>query len=152
MTDDSELPDVFHVLVAIDGNEERLSRLLEAVEQLPGREDIQSTVLYVHEEVDTPADEAGKQVIDAINEDIDDLQGLPDSLERARDALTDLGIETTVSTAKGSPAAAILDVADDCGADAIYLAGRKRTPVGKAVFGSVTQSVILDSELPVTVA
>jgi nucleotide-binding universal stress UspA family protein len=36
-------------------------------------------------------------------------------------------------------------------ADLVVVGARKRTPVGKAVFGSVTQSVVLDSPVPVTV-
>ncbi|WP_144901067.1 universal stress protein [Halobellus captivus] len=31
----------------------------------------------------------------------------------------------------------------------LVVGGRKRTPVGKAIFGSVTQSVLLESDLPV---
>jgi nucleotide-binding universal stress UspA family protein len=33
----------------------------------------------------------------------------------------------------------------------ICVAGRKRTPTGKVLFGSVTQAVILDTERPVLV-
>ena len=39
--------------------------------------------------------------------------------------------------------------AADVDADAICVSGRKRRPTGKAVFGSVTQDVILGTERPV---
>lgn len=35
--------------------------------------------------------------------------------------------------------------------DAIVLGGRKRSPAGKAIFGSVTQAVIRESDRPVVV-
>jgi nucleotide-binding universal stress UspA family protein len=143
---------MYHVLMAVDGDEERLSHQLDAVERLPGRDEITVTVLYVHEVVDTPADEAGKRIIDAINEDIDDLQGLPDGVSRAREALADSGFQVAVSTGTGDPADVILEVAANADVDVVQLAGRKRSPIGKAVFGSVTQRVILESDRPVTVA
>ena len=46
-----------------------------------------------------------------------------------------------------SPAEQIVAYAD--GVDATRLAGHSRTPAGKAVFGSVSQSVMLDGETPV---
>lgn len=49
----------------------------------------------------------------------------------------------------GRPVEEILAVADEREARYIVIGGRKRTPVGKAVFGSITQSVLLDSIRPV---
>lgn len=43
----------------------------------------------------------------------------------------------------------ILDYAQRVDARYIVLGGRKRSPVGKAVFGSVTQAVILNADRPV---
>lgn len=143
---------MYRVLAAIDENEDRVTKQLDALRDFPGRDELSVTVLYVHEEIDVPADEAGRSIIDSINEDIDSLQGVPDTLSTAEARLADLGIETTVSTVRGDPAAAILDVAEDLGADAIVVAARERSPVGKVVFGSVAQKVILESDRPVIVA
>lgn len=143
---------MYHVLLAVDGNAERLERQLDAVRDLPGRGDISVTLLYVHEEVDVPADEAGKQVIDQINEDIDDLQGLPDAVDDAQATLRAADIATEVSTSKGDPAEVILEIATERDANVICVAGRDRSPVGKAMFGSVTQTVILESDCPVIVS
>lgn len=43
----------------------------------------------------------------------------------------------------------ILSTADRRDADYLVIGGRKRTPVGKALFGSRTQSILLHAELPV---
>jgi len=147
-----QVGDMYHVLMAIDGDEERLAKQVDAVRDLPGRDEVSVTVMYVHEKVDVPPDEAGSRVIESINEDIDSLQGVPDTLEQARAELAELGIEVEVSTGKGDPAAVILDTAADIDANAICVAGRRPSPVGKAMFGSVTQSIILESERPVIVA
>jgi nucleotide-binding universal stress UspA family protein len=42
-------------------------------------------------------------------------------------------------------------LAAELNADKIVISGRKRSPTGKALFGSVTQSVILNTNIPVTV-
>lgn len=49
----------------------------------------------------------------------------------------------------GDPVDTILDEARRIDADYVVIGGRKRTPVGKAVFGSKTQSILLQTDLPV---
>lgn len=48
-------------------------------------------------------------------------------------------------------AAAIVEAATDADCDHVFLVGNRRSPVGKAVFGDVAQTVILDFDGPVTV-
>lgn len=50
-----------------------------------------------------------------------------------------------------SPADEIMHTAEEHDADVICVAGRKRTPTGKVVFGSVTQDIILNTGYPVLV-
>lgn len=69
----------------------------------------------------------------------------------AREQLSNEGFSVTVRSANSPPADGILKLAERADIDHIVLGGRKRSPAGKALFGSVTQSVILDTELPVTV-
>lgn len=45
----------------------------------------------------------------------------------------------------------ILDVADAYGCDHLFIAGRRRSPTGKALFGDLTQQVLLSYDGPVTV-
>ncbi|MFO8114783.1 MAG: universal stress protein [Halorubrum sp.] len=49
----------------------------------------------------------------------------------------------------GEPADEISDYAESNDARYLVIAGRKRSPVGKALFGSVVQSVMLYSDVPV---
>lgn len=143
---------MYHVLVPVDDDEERLDRQLRTFRGLPGRDELEATVLHVYEEIDTMPDEAGPNVIESINEDIEELQGTPDTLDRAVEEIESLGVPVDVVTTQGDPEDGITAVAADVDADAILVAGRRRSPVGKAVFGSVTQGVILQSERPVIVA
>ena len=48
-------------------------------------------------------------------------------------------------------AESIIELSDELGVDEVVLCGRKRSPAGKALFGSVTQSVALESVVPVTI-
>lgn len=49
----------------------------------------------------------------------------------------------------GNPTEQILDQASRMNARFLVIGGRRRTPVGKAVFGSTTQSILLNAEVPV---
>jgi nucleotide-binding universal stress UspA family protein len=52
----------------------------------------------------------------------------------------------------GKPAEEIVNYADTHDASYIVIGGRKRSAVGKALFGSVAQSILFDSQSPVVVA
>lgn len=70
------------------------------------------------------------------------------AMEVARGTLDDLGgIETRGLV--GKPVEQILEEADRQDARYIVVGGRKRTAVGKALFGSVTQSLLLEARRPV---
>jgi nucleotide-binding universal stress UspA family protein len=65
--------------------------------------------------------------------------------------LQDAGLAVEQRELYSPVAEGILELTADVDADAIVMSGRKRSPAGKALFGSVTQSVILDATVPVTV-
>ncbi|AHG02165.1 hypothetical protein HALLA_19900 (plasmid) [Halostagnicola larsenii XH-48] len=72
--------------------------------------------------------------------------------EMAREAAADVLDSTDRVVARGrvgDPTAEILEVADRVSARYLVLGGRKRSPVGKALFGSTTQSILLEATTPV---
>lgn len=79
-----------------------------------------------------------------------------DAVVEMKDAAQDLaeGIVYQDSTvhvhgAIGAPDVKILSIANRIGADYVVVGGRRRSPVGKALFGSVLQSILLNADMPV---
>jgi nucleotide-binding universal stress UspA family protein len=126
---------MYEVLLGIDEDTDRALAQANAVKELPGAETIHATLL--HDFTKNPSGASVNQL---------------GSVRRAQEVLEDAGIEVTLREASGEPAATIIEEADDIDADLVVLAGRKRTPTGKVLFGSVTQAVILGTNRPVMVA
>ena len=143
---------MYHVLLPIDIESKRALSQVDTLESLPvDPDEIEVTLLHVYESVDAPADEAGSAVIDDINESIEELRGIPDSLTDVEERLEELEIAHDRELHVGDAAEAILAVAEGRNVNAVLLGMRKRSPVGKALFGSVSQTVLLNADRPVIV-
>ena len=143
---------MYHVLVAVDTDAERALSQVDVLESLPATADeLFVTVVHVYETVDAPADEAGSSVIEDVNRSIEDLRGVPASVTDVESRLDTLGIAHDRELHVGEPADGILSAAADTDVDAICIGVKGRTPVGKALFGSVSQAVLLSAERPVIV-
>lgn len=59
-------------------------------------------------------------------------------------------IDYEIRGSVGDRGEAIVKLANDIGADRVIVGGRRRSPAGKAVFGSTAQEVMLSSPCPVT--
>lgn len=125
---------MYEYLLTIDGNEARARTQAETVVDHPTTAaDIHATLLHIFtEEEPTPVEE------------------IP-AVTLARDILEEDGISTDTLGIEGDPTTGILETAEEIDAKRICIAGRKRTPTGKAVFGSVTQGIILSTTRPVLV-
>jgi nucleotide-binding universal stress UspA family protein len=66
------------------------------------------------------------------------------------DRLSDADVQFETRGAVGDHGETIVSLAKDVGADRVVVGGRRRSPTGKAVFGSVAQKVMLSSPCPVT--
>lgn len=79
-----------------------------------------------------------------------------DAIVELKDAAQDLAKETVsqdittcIHGAIGTPDERVLSIADQVDADYVVVGGRRRSPVGKALFGSVLQSILLNANVPV---
>jgi nucleotide-binding universal stress UspA family protein len=132
-------------LIAVDDDEQRARAVAEAVADLPrDPEDVEVVVLNVFREF-TVAGDSGN----ADSEDFYDEEAFPESASVAEAYLEERGISVSKRREHGKPADEIVSVAGDIDADLIALAARKRTPAGKVLFGSVSQSVLLAADRPV---
>jgi nucleotide-binding universal stress UspA family protein len=127
---------MYEILLCVDADGTNLDRQLDAVTDLPSAASgVRATICHVFGE--NPSGASATQV---------------GSVRRAADRLEAVDIETAIVEESGDPTDAILRAAAERDVDAISIGGRKRNPSGKALFGSVTQSVILNAERPVLVA
>jgi nucleotide-binding universal stress UspA family protein len=69
--------------------------------------------------------------------------------ERVVEETLDEWNDVTLQGRVGEPVKEILDEAERRDASYVVIGGRKRTPVGKAIFGSTTQSLLLNAQIPV---
>jgi len=127
---------MYEVLLPVDESDERAVAQAEAIADLPGDAD-EIHVTVFHSFTDNPTGAS-----------ISQLQ----SARRARETLEEAGIEYTMDESSGQPAREILEFAEELDADLVCLGGRKRSPAGKVLFGSVTQSVLLDTDRSVLIA
>lgn len=138
---------MYRVLLPIGENADHALAAVEAVATLPNAdENVEAVLLNVYEGFEVTG-EAGR----IESEDVWDAENFPDSVDAARDRLDAAGISVSARREHGDPAEEILAVAAAVDADAIVMSARRRSPAGKALFGSTTQSVLVSADRPVTV-
>jgi nucleotide-binding universal stress UspA family protein len=97
--------------------------------------------------------------VDSLDKDIAEANraGISDAIEEALGDDDSLAVVTwdlhLVASKPGAAevASAILDKIRELGPDLVVIGARRRSPVGKAFLGSVTQNIILDADVPVLV-
>ncbi len=72
--------------------------------------------------------------------------------ETARERADTAGVEVETETTIGSPADAILEYAENNGIDHIVMGSRGRSGLSRLLLGSVAETVVRRSSVPVTVA
>lgn len=138
---------MYRVLIPVGGNVEHVLSAADAVTSLPNAaEDVEAVILNVYEGFEVSG-EAGR--VDS--EDVWDEENYPDSVGVVEDRLESAGISVSKRREHGDPAESILEVAEELDVDNITMSGRQRSPTGKMLFGSTTQSVLISADCPVTV-
>jgi nucleotide-binding universal stress UspA family protein len=129
---------MYTILMPVDRNETRTLAQAEYVVGLPdAAEEVEVVLLYVFTEKDTESD----------SRDVTRIA----SVKHVREYLEERGIAVRIREDSVETVESILDHAEEHDVDSLVLGGRKRSPAGKALFGSVTQAVILNTDRPVVV-
>lgn len=128
---------MYRVLVPIDTNEDRaLSQARAAADLQRTGNNLEIILLHVFDDRDTAETTSVTQL---------------DIGKRVADYLSDQGASVKSESRHGDPASAIVQAAKELNADSIILGGRKRSKLGSLIFGSVSQTVALEADRPVTI-
>lgn len=149
---------MYRILLPVDKNESRARAQAEAVLELPVvAGDLAVDIVHVHDDISTTDASwaAGESFSETYAEEMTEIvrntDRIPSSVETAVEILESNNLEYAVHERSGKPVEKILKFAAELGSDAIILGVSRRSPVGKVLFGSVVQAVILDTDRPVTV-
>ncbi|SDJ53465.1 universal stress protein [Natronorubrum texcoconense] len=147
---------MYRILLPIDDIEARARAQVESILENPAADECTVDILYVHSDVSAPDAEwaAGgfsETFAEEMAENAAARQRLPNAVEVAIDVLESGDVDWSLHETTGEPAEAILEFAGEVGSDVIVLGIGTESPVGKVLFGSVAQAVILASDRPVTV-
>lgn len=80
----------------------------------------------------------------------DDVARRVNAVSSVVDGLRADGIETEIRGRVGEAGAELVELAGAVGADLVIVGGRRRSPTGKALFGSTAQEVLMNAPCPVT--
>jgi nucleotide-binding universal stress UspA family protein len=114
-------------------------------------EDTEVIVLYVFSREEIESTRANLNASKELS--LNDLASRKTSADATANILNDEGLDTTLCGVRENNrrADAVLEMVESVDGDRIYLYSRKRSPAGKAVFGSTVQRVILNARVPVTI-
>ncbi|WP_123534322.1 universal stress protein [Halosimplex salinum] len=137
------------VLVAVGpGDADRADPVVTAVSDVAGPAD--ATVVLGHVFSPTRFEEMGDRLgfgDDAVPDAVAARQA---TVMEFRDRFTEAGLDVRIRGQVGDVGKGIVALVEETDADLVFVGGRRRRPSGKAVFGSVAQTVLLEAPCPVT--
>ncbi|AHG01309.1 universal stress protein (plasmid) [Halostagnicola larsenii XH-48] len=131
-------------------DDDRAETLVDAVEDIRTSNDLTVIVAYIFDK--DSHNETIKQVVGADSEhvDPDELASRMSVVRTITDLLEAASIDVETRAAPGTSGDGLVDIAEDVDADRVIIGGRRRSPTGKALFGSAVQTVMFNAPCPVT--
>lgn len=126
---------MFDIVMGIDASEARAKAQADKISKLPFDKDV-TRVTIVHVFSNNPRGKSPSQV---------------SSVRHTADRLEDEGYEVKIRGTGGDPSTEILEIATEIDAGLISVAGRKRSSSEKALFGSVSQSLLTQTDRPIII-
>ena len=136
------------VLVAVEENRERMEPVVESAAEIAAGVEAHVTLIrvYEHDEIETIRAESEQSSVDPTS-----LAELSPVTKWATEQLERRGVDYDVVGETGDPAGEIADFVGANEIDHVFLGGRRRSAAGKALLGSVSQSVLRAVDVPCTV-
>jgi nucleotide-binding universal stress UspA family protein len=138
------------VLVALGaGDTERIERLAAEAVDIAGPAGATVVIghVFTKDEFTSRVDALG---FDRDTVAVDDVARRHSAVRELAARLDEAGVDYEVHGAIGDYGEKVVTLAETLGSDMVLVGGRKRSPTGKAVFGSVAQDVMLSAPCPVT--
>lgn len=126
-------------IIAPVDESERSERILTEAERLAENLGLELHVIHVK----------GMDDLKSEAEDVDDRTIKQRAKSVAEEFASTLAVESRAEGLIGNPKNEIVSYANNVDAEYIVISGRKRSPAGKAIFGSTSQYVILNAQCPV---
>jgi nucleotide-binding universal stress UspA family protein len=143
-----------HALVVVDASD-GAKRLVREAGELAAGVGAKLTLLHVTDEEEYAGKASAMASIPDANvsytQDRAEEGGRQFVRDVAREALDGVAVDYEAVGEVGNRVDTVLAEAEQRGCDHIFVAGQKRSPAGKALFGDVAQSVVLEFEGAVTI-
>jgi nucleotide-binding universal stress UspA family protein len=94
--------------------------------------------------------EAGDDLTAAILEGADHDRSADDLESQAREMIDDAGLDATIRRVSGDPGSELVEIAEREEFDRLVIGGGQRSPMGKIQLGSITEFVLLNAQVSVT--
>lgn len=134
------------ILVPLDDSPQAMTAVEHAVTHYPGT-DITILTVIEYTEKKTSLARGGRGREEGWY--ADEREAAEELLDKAADIAADHDGDINTVIENGTPSSEILDYMTDHDVDIVVMGYRKRSPTGKALFGSTAQDVLLSVECPV---
>lgn len=139
------------VLLAVGpGDRDRAEKLARTASDIAGPAGANVVLAHVFTDEEYQHTLENLRVGDADSTTPDEVARRHATIRTIGDTLESSDVDFEVRGALGEHGESIVDLAESTAADLVIVGGRKRSPTGKAVFGSTAQEVMLSAPCPVT--
>jgi nucleotide-binding universal stress UspA family protein len=135
------------ILIAVEDNQERMEPVVEHAAEIASSIPAHVVLYHVYEP------EQFKSLLSARNLESADpveMARQNETVEAAAATLREADVEFTIEASTGNADEELLSYIKGADVDHIFVGGRKRSPAGKALLGSVSQQILLKSDVPCT--
>jgi nucleotide-binding universal stress UspA family protein len=142
---------MYRILLAVDDNRKTADSLMSSVMNIiDSIETCEIILVHVFRDADVLQRVSIHQLTSGYDENEFEHQ-IPLSVQEIASELDDTPATVEAKFASGDAPTEITRIAEDRNVNNIHIGGKNTSPAGKAIFGSTTQSVIFNTDIPVTV-